>query len=218
MGVIVGSCPYAVIYIDLYLFEWISTIIYHLSRWFTLDNSGPSKPWRCSNYQPLKMVYDPLRHREPHVIGCSFTQVCALFYVHSAVSVCHLLAINIASETYLNNGICRSTLRTCNKSHEWRGHYPAWPTCQLIQVELVSFSIVHQINLKYLLGLVPAGNICASTLGHLPRITGNAVFPFQREWLSCVQSVYPFQRPIGSMAETFIQVQSSYAGQNWYLA
>lgn len=34
-------------------------------------------------------------------------------------------------------------------------------------------------------------------------------FPFQREWLSCVHSVYPFQDLIGTVAETFIQVQSS---------
>lgn len=34
-------------------------------------------------------------------------------------------------------------------------------------------------------------------------------FPFQREWLSCVPSVYPFQHLIGTVAETFIQVQSS---------
>lgn len=41
--------------------------------------------------------------------------------------------------------------------------------------------------------------------------------PFLREWLSCVHSVYPFQRPIGTTAETFIQVQSSYAGQKLIL-
>ena len=64
---------------------------------------------------------------------------------------------------------------------------------------------------------------CAYTLGYLPRIMGNAVppplpNPFLREWLSCVHSVYPFQRPTGTVAETFIQLQSSYAELKWILS
>lgn len=80
-----------------------------------------------------------------------------------------------------------------------------------------SAPLTAKYNLKNLLGLAPARNICASTLGNLPKITGNAGFAFQREWLSCVHSVYPFQRLIGTVAETFIQVQSSYAGQKLIL-
>lgn len=57
------------------------------------------------------------------------------------------------------------------------------------------------------------------TLDNLPIIPGNTVFPFQREWLSYVHSVNPLQWLTGIIAETFIQVQSSYAGhKKWYLA
>ncbi len=59
--------------------------------------------------------------------------------------------------------------------------------------------------------------MCAFTFGNLPRITRNVVFPFLREWLSYVHSVFSFQCPIGTMAKTFIQVQSSYAGQKLIL-